>query len=83
MGTEPTDPPPDDDPLYQFVWGLEKRIGGGDERITTKLSDRELAAVAWPEGPPDGYGKSWSDLSSRPCDEAIDRQLKSAPQSDN
>lgn len=73
-----------DTTIEDFLDGVQERIEGGEALpLSSRLSDRKLASIAWPEGPPDGYGKSWSDLSPGACGEAIDRQLTSAPQSDS
>lgn len=65
-----------DSTIQDFLSGVERRVIGDEGHVPTFLSDRELAAVAWPEGPPDGFGgEEWSDLDPPRCDAAIDAQL--------
>jgi len=67
----PTNP----DALQGFTDGVAKRLSGTDGALGSPCSDRELAATAWPNAEP------WGDLSPQECEEAIRRQLNSAPNS--
>jgi len=67
----PTNP----DALQGFTDAVAKRLTGTAGAIGSPCSDRELAAAAWPNAEP------WGDLSPQECEEAIQRQLNSAPNS--
>lgn len=57
------------DSLNNFLDGLERHARSDDSPVARDLSDRDLAAIAWPDS------ESWSDLSPDECEEAIDRHL--------
>ncbi|MCS4116315.1 hypothetical protein GGQ07_003432 [Salinibacter ruber] len=63
------------DALQGFTDAVAKRLTGTAGAIGSPCSDRELAAAAWPNAEP------WGDLSPQECEEAIRRQLNSAPNS--
>lgn len=66
-----------DSTIQTFLSGVERRVTGEEGHVPTSLSDRELAAIAWPEGPPDGFGgEAWSELDATRCDAAITAQLQ-------
>lgn len=67
-----------DSTIQDFLSSVERRVEAGEGYVPTNLSDRELAARAWPEGPPDGFGEEWSELDPNTCDAAIDAQLHAA-----
>lgn len=67
-----------DSTIQDFVSGVERRVEEGEGYVPTSLSDRELASIAWPGGPPDGFGEEWSELDPPTCDAAIDAQLHAA-----
>lgn len=65
-----------DSTIEDFLSAVERRVEKEEGYVPTSLSDRELAAIAWPDGPPDGFGgEKWSELDPDTCDAAIDAQL--------
>lgn len=56
--------------IDDFLDGLADRARSEGEAPThTGLTDRQLAAIAWPEA------EDWDALSPGDCEEAIERQL--------
>lgn len=68
--------------LRNFADGVAKQMEDAEVSLATSLSDCELASIAWPEGPPEGCGETWSNLSPKACDTAIGQKLKSQPTKD-
>lgn len=64
-----------DSTIEDFLSGMERRVEEGTALLSSCLSDRELAAIAWPEGPPE-TGKPWSALSPERCEAAITERLE-------
>lgn len=57
------------DALRSFTDGVAEHLSEGAGVLGSPLSDRELAAIAWPGT------ESWSDLSPQECEAAIRRRL--------
>jgi hypothetical protein len=66
--------------LDELLDGVEERLSNEPPSYAPGMTDRDLAALAWPEGPPNlslkGFSAtSWSDLDPEECEAAIETQL--------
>jgi hypothetical protein len=62
--------PPRASTLSAFTDGVAERVEEEAAALKTPLSDRQLAALAWPGA------KLWETLSPTECDAAINEQLQ-------